>query len=110
MACRLSTCPCSARGEGGQSGGVAVLLVAAHIGDLLAHLFLGAADQLDGGGDFAAVAFVEVGVHAYPRQATVVRPAAGLDVVLQHLAALIRTVELAHGADPDAAGTRPMSA
>mgnify|MGYP006872378541 CR=1 FL=1 len=84
-------------------------LVAAHVGDLLAFFFLGAADQLDGGGDFAAVAFVEVGVHAYPRQATVVRPAAGLDVVLQHLAALIRTVALAHSARPEAAGTRPIT-
>ena len=110
MGCRLSTCPCSARGEGGQSGGVAVLLVAAHIGDLLAHLFLGAADQLNSGGDLDAVILAEVGVHAHPRQTAVVLPAVALDVFLQHLAALIRTVELAHGADPDAAGTRPMSA
>lgn len=78
-----------------------------------AHAFFGGrGDGLVVGVGVQAVAVVEQRVQRLQRGADVVeldflrvqRPAAGLDVVLHHLAARIRAVALAHGAGPDAAG------
>lgn len=85
---------------GGERGGVAVLLVAAHVGDLLALFFLGAADQLDGGGDLAAVVLAEVGVDAHQRQAAVVLLVLVVQALFLDLAALVHGV---HGAQHAAA-------